>query len=414
MKTRLVIPTSLFRQLLTGAHQASDRTASCAVGVHQREHETRLLAHFGNTSQAQRLILFTASAAPTSAQLEVLLDDARVAAVIAITNDNTVWGAIRAGTAISALSQLELIGPLIYRQAVLFPGEILPVEQDRYRLPSEYPERHSRTIEAIQWNTWITLVQCSVALIGAGRMGSIIIETLARCGLPVNVFDTDVIEEHNLGEMLGVGVVDLGQLKAETLATRLQTLIGATWHQQTIRPFPQTIVDAYRQVLEADIIVSCVDNDEARLAAAILANAFHLPLLDLGTAIFRQPEAAAVRGADVRLLLPGEGCLVCFGGLVDYEGALRRLARRNTTPRAEWWIQRTGSLLSLNLLAAARGMDLLTDWAAGKMTSSTWLQIRYSEAGELREQRVTYQHENRSTNCPLCLRAGLGDAGIYW
>lgn len=409
MKTRLVIPDPLLRQLLVQALMAPYRTAQCAVGRHQREQETRWLAHSGSTVNTQRLTVLAIDTAPSAPQLEAALNEPQVAAVLALSRDDQFWGATHSGDVIGPISQLDL-GDLRVRGAVWFPGDLTPVEDTFLPYPAPYPERHSRTIEALRWDTWETLAQWNVALIGAGRMGAVLCEAFARLGVRrTDLFDADLIEEHNLGEMLGVGVADIGEFKAAALAWHLQRLLG-----EGVNYYAETIVAAHRRVLEADLIVCCVDNDEARLAAGILSVVFHLPLLDVGTGIFRQPEGATLRGADVRLLLPGAGCLVCFGGLVDYEGALRRLALRTTSPRRAWWQQRAGSLLSLNLLAAARAMDLLTELAAGQVTTSTWLQLRASEAHELRETRVTHNAEAATANCPLCARAGLGDVGIYW
>jgi hypothetical protein len=122
-------------------------------------------------------------------------------------------------------------------------------------------------------------------------------------------------------------------------------------------------------------------------------------------------------GADIRLILPADGCLVCFGSLANYENALAELQQRNHGEHADrqlWWEQRTGSLRTLNMLAASIAVQMLCDLVAERIHSSTWMQLRYDPSGTVNVERIARDASPVQARCPLCVRAGLGDDGLLW
>jgi hypothetical protein len=124
-----------------------------------------------------------------------------------------------------------------------------------------------------------------------------------------------------------------------------------------------------------------------------------------------QPPAR-IAGADVRLILPGHGCLLCQGGLRREVRAFEDLIRgRNATGAIdgvdEWRSQRAGSLGSLNQLAVALAVQMVQDLVAERLRTTTWAQLLIDDAGRL---TVGYPRPDlRNGACDLCPRAGLGD-----
>ena len=108
-------------------------------------------------------------------------------------------------------------------------------------------------------------------------------------------------------------------------------------------------------------------------------------------------------GADVRLIVPGDGCLRCCGDVADEIAALRG---PTATP---WETARAGSLASLNQLAVAVGVRMLEDLGAGRAQGSRWLRLHFDEAGEL---LVNHPSWNIAPACPLCARSGEGDGAF--
>jgi molybdopterin/thiamine biosynthesis adenylyltransferase len=309
-----------------------------------------------------------------------------------------------------------------------FQGRVEPVQQfvlvgpGWLRLPRFNPEFSpstsvgppleellARTIGALGQATFRTLRQLTVAVIGCGRIGSLVAEVLASVGVArLILVDADHLELHNLGEMAGVALEDFGKPKVTALAQGIRR--GAVGRGTDIRAViePVDTLPALFAVKAADILVSCADSAAARLAAAVLASSYLQPLLDLGTGIL--PDGPGRRmGADVRLVLPGR-CLVCWGGVVGLAAASAALlAGRTVPPPADFRDQRQGSLRSLNGIASSLGLTLLEQFLAGWLGESTWLQVDISAAGV---PQLTHRTPLPAPSCPLCTLAGLGDAAL--
>jgi hypothetical protein len=289
-------------------------------------------------------------------------------------------------------------------------------------------ERWSRTIGALGPRTWQRLSSLRISVIGCGRTGSLIATTLVRLGVRhLTLIDPDIVEEHNLGEMDGVREEDLGKYKVEAVAEFLTHHCTANRIPQKINAIPKSIMSAGLSVKSADVLFSCVDDDSARLACGIIASLFHKVLIDVGTGIFQEltppsepsthPEDISM-GADIRLILPGECCLLCFGGLSHHDEAISQLLGRNISRQVAdnyWWRGRAGSLRSLNMEAAGVAVQILCDLVAERLRSSTWIRVEYDSKANLRV-RQTYFHrgEQNQPSCSLCLRAGMGDDGMNW
>jgi PRTRC genetic system ThiF family protein len=118
-----------------------------------------------------------------------------------------------------------------------------------------------------QLPAWMVTNAWQVIVVGAGGTGSALLPNLARLhhamlalghpgGIECRVYDDDVVSETNVGRQ-GFYPNDVGQFKAPLLVSRLNALIGTRWTAKTSR------VTA-KDVLRADMVVSCVDTRAAR------------------------------------------------------------------------------------------------------------------------------------------------------
>jgi hypothetical protein len=116
-------------------------------------------------------------------------------------------------------------------------------------------------------------------------------------------------------------------------------------------------------------------------------------------------------GADVRLILPGERCLWCLGGVANREQVRTLLAVHSFPLPAgcSWPEERAGSLRSLNQLAAHLGLRLLEDLVRERVQHSTWLHLEFDPQGIPALQTVT---PPENPGCPLCHLTAEGDAGL--
>jgi len=280
--------------------------------------------------------------------------------------------------------------------------------------------RFSRTIGALGARNWQRLTSLPIAVIGCGRTGSIASVTLSRLGVrSLKLIDADIIETHNLAEMDGVNDYDVGRLKVEALSDFLKAYCTPVGIPLNITTIPETITTAYHAALAADVLFCCVDNDAARLACGILATLFHKMLIDIGTGIFNESNGNRMMGADVRLILPADGCLRCFGNVANYDEGIKNLiacnlSHENSREQEQWWLRRSGSLRTLNMMAVSVGTQLLCDLIAERVRNSNWVQLEYDDSGALTIKNVDHHPAQATQCCPLCAKAGMGDEGLLW
>jgi hypothetical protein len=285
---------------------------------------------------------------------------------------------------------------------------------------------YSRTLGALGPQALQGFRALHVAQIGAGRSGSLFAEALSRLAISrLTLIDPDKLEAHNLGEMTGVGIQDLGRHKVDVLTDNFAK--QSLFPSRGLDPIAESVfgLPALAAIKRANFLLCAVDNRPALLATACLATLYVKPFGALGTGIFHARGAAGTTvatsgpqwrrmGADIRLVLPGR-CLLCLGGVGRLDESMvapfAALVGTNTGTRTQedWQRERSGSLRSLNGVGVHLLLRLLEDFIAERVEESVWLHLEFSESGiptiEHRVPRV-------SRRCPLCNLAGQGDAGV--
>ncbi len=296
------------------------------------------------------------------------------------------------------LDEIHLVGP----QMPIFDRLVDEVAPNR-----EIDDRWSRQSGAIGETVFQRFRQLNVILIGAGRLGSLISEGLIRSGLQrLTVVDPDLLEPHNLNATIGSRNRDIGKPKVQSLLNylhRVQPEALLSGLQRTVNH-----ADVFEKARPADLLVSCVDNNDARHQASNIASRLVKVHLDLGTIVRRPDNADAGSrnaiasdataldyareiGADVRLLLPG-----CCVDCVRAESIASNLSEN----RASWQLGgRTGSLISINYLAVGCGMQMLFDFLAGSIRGSFWHRLRWEQGAGI-ESIAGYVRSNG--NCENC------------
>jgi hypothetical protein len=346
------------------------------------------------------------------------------------------WGVVRLGSRLVPLDVLDLIGSGLHRLCLPRGQPVASAALEEAIRDEVAGERHSRTVGAMGGEAvWRRLVDRRFGLVGCGRTGSLAATNLARLGVrELVLIDPDRVEAHNLGEMDGAYPLDVGRPKVEVLVDELQRIAGLPPIKihPIVAPIEQS--GARLALADCDIIIGAVDHDAPRLVLAWIAAYYHLVLLDLGTGVLRReraepgtPDATASAepsprgayprrmGADVRLIVPGDGCLLCRGGLAGYREALETLVSGVDSigrDRPAWRRSRAGSLRPLNQLAAAVGTSLLQDLAAERVTGSRWFQLELDDAGNLEVSMDQRQTTGSTPDCLLCSRSGRGDDPI--
>ncbi|MCY2990608.1 MAG: ThiF family adenylyltransferase [Planctomycetota bacterium] len=288
-------------------------------------------------------------------------------------------GSVHAGNQVTPLWAIRLVGPGM--------RHIGAVHTNRADEAAATDPRWSRTRGALGAAVWDRVRRSRVAIIGAGRNGSACAFTLAMLGVSQLVLiDDDSDELHNLDATPGATPDGIGQPKVEN---RQRALLGLRPRDLSIATVFASVLDgaALSALHDVDLIVTAVDQDAPRLAIASWINGppylgkIHL---DIGTGVFHE-HGQRVMGGDVRLLLPGEACVACLGGLRDAAEARYRVnappGALPRSPRPAWNQQRMGSLITTNQVAVNLGVQLWLDLVAGRVEQSRWDQIRWADDG---------------------------------
>jgi len=275
--------------------------------------------------------------------------------------------------------------------------------------------RWSRLIGALGGSEiWRRLTELSLAVVGVGRSGSLVAASLARLGCrQVTLIDPDRVELHNVDAMDLVTSADIGCFKAEVVASRMREL-NTRLH---VRSLTSSVFgsEAHTALKSAQVIICAVDNPAARLITGAMATVYLKPWLDIGSGVFRvrggsDGTASDARlsslqmGADVRLILPGDGCILCWGGVANVAEALQTWGQNRVIP--EWHAERAGSLRSLNMLAVATGLRWLEELVMGRLMASTWQRVEINGSG-IAEWHTMPRRADPA--CRLCAQVGQGD-----
>jgi hypothetical protein len=269
----------------------------------------------------------------------------------------------------------------------------------------ESDSRYSRLAGALGAAVLQRMQRSRIAVIGLGRTGSTLAHSLARMGVSLQLFDPDLIEPHNLDGDLPPLLE--GRSKAEGVQRFVRGLMrpGA---QIDARVLAVASPVAGPLLAGCDVIVSCVDNDAARLRASAWALALHKPHLDIATGLHAHGAEA-----DLRLLPPGTGCLVCRGGLAQAEQLAPQWANPLPPPTpADFRLQRAGSLRSWAVLSAHAGLRMLEAMYARRIGHALFRRLAETEDGGLLV-RDTVSAGTTAIGCDFCdSLSGRGSRGV--
>jgi hypothetical protein len=183
-----------------------------------------------------------------------------------------------------------------------------------------------RTVAAWGKRAQSDLARLRVGIIGAGSVGAMIGEALARTGFEdVMMIDFDRVEEHNLDRLSYAVQGDVGRLKVEVMAEHLAA-------RATAKPFcAEGIIgavyekEAFQAALDCDVLFSCVDRPWGRYVLNLIAYAHLIPVFDGGIGV-RSNRLGKLSGADWKALTatPGRQCLQCAK---QYEAGLVQMER---------------------------------------------------------------------------------------
>ena len=203
----------------------------------------------------------------------------------------------------------------------------------------------------------------TVAVIGAGGIGSPAIQYLAAAGVGrLIVIDDDVVELSNLQRQTLFGSDDLGAAKAESAAravARLNPGVAIEARRERI-----DTGNAADLIASADVVLDGTDNFATRLAVADAAYAARIPLVSAAVGQF-EGQLGLFRGWEA-----DKPCYRCFVG-TDPDRAEASCAEAGVLGAM------TGVMGSLAALEAMRAIVGFGDDSAGKLLLVDALAFRF-------------------------------------
>ncbi len=293
-------------------------------------------------------------------------------------------------------------------------GQVKPLESWRLIGPgminvgqdandAEASDRWSRVQGALGESTFQKVRSSKIGIVGCSRNGSLAAMQFASMGVSeIVLVDGDRIESHNLDGMVLNTTKEVGKPKSIALGRRL------------IRYRPDLLVKAIPHSLKSheqeycltscDLVVTCVDRDLARLRIAQWANRHLVTHLDLGSGVSLDTNGRKQLAGDIRLMLPGHGCVVCVGGLANQaEAEYEWNAPPEALPRrreSAWNSQgRLGSLITLNSWVVSSGVQSWLDLLNDNLAGSLWQRIRWVAGRGLETQSALV---DRAAQCRVC------------
>lgn len=176
-------------------------------------------------------------------------------------------------------------------------------------------EQQVRTVSAWGEESQANLVRLRAGVIGAGSVGGMIAESLARTGFEdIALIDFDVVKKHNLDRLNYATARDVGRVKVELLAEFLHE--RATASNFRADPVVAAVYEekGYRAALDCDLLFACVDRPWGRYVLNLIAYSHLIPVIDGGIRA-RANRLGKLAAADWRAHTAtiGRPCLQCLG-----------------------------------------------------------------------------------------------------
>lgn len=201
---------------------------------------------------------------------------------------------------------VRVVGP---RLLVTHNGQARPI-------PKMQPTQ-VRTLHSWGEEVQADLARLRVLVIGAGSVGLLIIEALARTGIEhIGVMDFDGVEFVNLDRLHGATHLDAYLHRSKTEVARRVAAEGATAENPLLEFWEDSVCEptGLSRVLDFDVVFSCVDRPWPRHVLNTLAYADMVPVIDGGLRVEPAPRGG-LRNAYWRshVVAAGRPCLACLG-----------------------------------------------------------------------------------------------------
>jgi molybdopterin/thiamine biosynthesis adenylyltransferase len=203
-------------------------------------------------------------------------------------------------------------------------------------IESEISEVFDRQIRAFGADGQARMAEATVAVVGCGGIGSIVVEGLVRLGFErIDLIDPDVADMTNLNRVAGMRYQDaVDNVPKVEIAARMTREI-----RPTVRVgrycLDALASDALECMRRADLIVVATDNNASRLVAQRVGVQYLIPVVHCGVNLEAEDGRITDISGEFAVAMPGAGgwCLACAHAF-DPQIAAWELSTPNE--QAEW------------------------------------------------------------------------------
>ena len=267
------------------------------------------------------------------------------------------------------------------------------------------PDLYDRSIRLVTEAGQQRLAATTVAVVGAGGLGFLLIKELAHLGVgKLVVIDPDYIERSNLARLVGASTWDIGRPKVTVLAQHLH----ATGLDVEVEPVCERVEDAEEALASCDIVIGTADQVTARSFLNQVCVRDLRYYIDAGTVIRTDDDRITAIEGIVQLVAPGaNACYACLDRADPERARRERLSDAELEEEVEeGYIEASAlapepAVVTLNGTVASQAATMVARLVTGYAPPPDM--IRYDElATELQELTT-----RRDTACPTC-----GDDGL--
>lgn len=301
-------------------------------------------------------------------------------------------------------------------ESVRVAGDRLLVTYDVNQCPVPQPRGElARTISAWGEQAQANLTRLRVGVIGAGSVGAIVAEALARMGVAqVRLLDFDIVERVNLDRLLHATIDDADheRLKVEVLAKQLRQ--SATARHFSVEALDLSVVEeaGYRAALDCDVLFSCVDRPWPRFVLNLIAYAHLIPVVDGGLCLTPMAGGRGLKRGTWRahIAAPTRRCLECLDQYDPVDVSIERSGMLDTPSYIEGLpkdhaLRRNENVFGLSLSVAALEVEqFLRMVVPHPGHANTGAQTAHFVRGAVNtDLRACDSH------CPFCALVATGD-----
>lgn len=139
-------------------------------------------------------------------------------------------------------------------------------------------ERYQRNLGTVGLEGQAKLLAAKVLVVGAGGLGGMVLELLARHGVGyIRIVDYDVFQTHNLNRQLLATSDTIGRSKVEVAAARLKLVNDDVCVEPLQVRF--NMENAQKLLEGMDIVIDCIDSAQDRLLLSRFAQLTGIPLI---------------------------------------------------------------------------------------------------------------------------------------